>query len=151
MSESDDLKNFSASMNLGEWNKRVINMLIEEPELSLYPESQLKLVDSLVDRCFDEKLQHKMRLAIATHSPYIVNYLNLLAARADSPQNEGETSLSMDKMCVYHVEDGYAYSLKITSTNGSQIINTRVLSDPISAIYRSYNQIQEQKNGKAVE
>ena len=96
-------------------------------------------------------LQHKMRLAIATHSPYIVNYLNLLAARADSPQNDGETSLPIDKICVYHVEDGYAYSLKITSTNGSQIINTRVLSDPISAIYRSYNQILEQKNGKAVE
>lgn len=92
-----------------------------------------------------------MRLAIATHSPYIVNYLNLLAARADSPQNEGETSLTMDKMCVYHVEDGYAYSLKIKSTNGTQIINTRVLSDPISDIYRSYNQIQEQRNGKAVE
>ena len=151
LSESDDLKNFSALLNLGEWNKRVINMLIEEPELSLYPESQLKLVDSLVDRCFDEKLQHKMRLAIATHSPYIVNYLNLLAARADSPQNDCETSLPMDKMCVYHVEDGYAYSLKIQSKNGTQIINTRVLSDPISDIYRSYNQIQEQRNGKAVE
>ena len=92
-----------------------------------------------------------MRLAIATHSPYIVNYLNLLAVRAVSPQNDGETSLPMDKMCVYHVEDGFACSLKMTSTNGSQIINTRVLSDPISAIYRSYNQIQEQKNGKAVE
>lgn len=84
-----------------------------------------------------------MRLAIATHSPYIVNYLNLLAARADSPQNEDETSLPMDKMCVYHVEDGYAYSLKIQYKNGTQIINTRVLIDPISDIYRSYNQIQE--------
>ena len=91
-----------------------------------------------------------MRLAIATHSPYIVNYLNLLAARADSPQNDCETSLQMDKICVYHVEDGYAYSLKIQSKNGTQIINTRVLSDPISDIYRSYNQIQEQRNGKAV-
>ena len=151
LSESDDLKNFSASMNLGEWNKRVINLLIEEPELSLYPQSQLELIDSLVERCFDETLQHKMRLAIATHSPYIVNYLNLLAARADFPMNDGKPSLPMDKICVYHVEDGYAYSLKIRSNNGTQIINTRVLSDPISDIYSSYNQIQEQRNGKAVE
>ena len=86
-----------------------------------------------------------MRLAIATHSPYIVNYLNLLAARADFPMNDGKPSLPMDKICVYHVEDGYAYSLKIRSNNGTQIINTRVLSDPISDIYSSYNQIQEQR------
>lgn len=151
LSESDDLKNFAANQNLGEWNQRVISLLIEEPELSLYPESQTELVDSLVSRCFDESLSHQVRLAIATHSPYIVNYLNLLSARAQFGAKDEGPSLAMDKMSVYHVEDGYAYSLKVNSKNGRQIINTRVLSDPISAIYQSYNQIVEQDDEKVAE
>ena len=145
------LKNFTANQNLGEWNQRVISLLIEEPELSLYPESQTELVDSLVSRCFDESLSHQVRLAIATHSPYIVNYLNLLSARAQFGAKDEGPSLAMDKMSVYHVEDGYAYSLKVNSKNGRQIINTRVLSDPISAIYQSYNQIVEQDDEKVAE
>ena len=151
LSESDDLKNFAAKQNLGEWNNRVVSLLIEEPELSLYPESQTELVDSLVSRCFDEGLSHQVRLSIATHSPYIVNYLNLLSARAQFRVKDGKPSLAMDKMSVYHVEDGYAYSLKVNSKNGSQIINTRVLSDPISAIYQSYNQIVEQEDERVTE
>lgn len=151
LSESDDLKNFAAKQNLGEWNQRVISLLIEEPELSLYPESQTELVDSLISRCFDGSLPHQVRLAIATHSPYIVNYLNLLSARAQFGVEDGKPSLPMEKMSVYHVEDGYAYSLKLNAKNGAQIINTRVLSDPISAIYQSYNQIMEQGDGRVAE
>ena len=150
LSESDDLKNFAAKQNLGEWNSRVVSLLIEEPELSLYPESQTELVDSLVSRCFDNSLSHQVHLAIATHSPYIVNYLNLLSARAQFCTSNDKPSLSIDKMSVYHVEDGYAYSLKVNAKNGTQIINTRVLSDPISAIYQSYNKILEQGDERVV-
>lgn len=143
LSETDDLKNFAAKQNLGEWNHRVISLLIEEPELSLYPESQTELIDSLVSRCFDDSLPHQVRLAVATHSPYIVNYLNLLSAKAHFEVKDGKPSLPIDKISVYHVEDGYAHSLKVFAKNGTQIINTRVLSDPIAAIYQSYNQIVE--------
>ena len=40
---------------------------------------------------------------------------------------------------------------RIWTKNGRQIINTRVLSDPISAIYQSYNQIVEQDDEKVAE
>jgi len=151
LSETDDLKNFTATQNLGEWNQRMISLLIEEPELSLYPESQIELIDSLVSRCFAPWLPHQVRLSIATHSPYIVNYLNLLSARAHFGVERNKPSLPIDKIEVYHVENGYADSLKVDAKNDTQIINTRVLSDPIAAIYQSYNQIVDGKYGKVTE
>ena len=52
MNDTDNLKNFSATQNVGDIKRRHVHVFIEEPELSLYPESQTALVDFLLADAF---------------------------------------------------------------------------------------------------
>lgn len=137
MAGNDQLKNFNAAINAGEIEQRNVHILIEEPELSLYPESQKDLMDYLVKTCYHTDHDYNMTLMIATHSPYIVNYLNLLIKRADS-NIETKYKLEYSDISVYEVADGNILSLKVDEVN---LIDTRVLSDPISDIYAEYNDV----------
>ncbi|MDR1096933.1 MAG: AAA family ATPase, partial [Tannerella sp.] len=84
LSQSDSLKDFRAEQNIGDIKHKNIHIHIEEPELSLYPESQRNLINFIVNRCFVEKHKdYNMTLMLATHSPYIINHLNLLIKASD--------------------------------------------------------------------
>lgn len=136
MNDTDNLKNFSAALNVGDIKKRCVHLFVEEPELSLYPESQKSLMDFLVSRCFHSHKGYDMSLMMATHSPYIVNYLNLLIKRHDS----GEDTLckiAFEDVDVYEILGGTATSLRMEGEH--RIINASSLSDPISSIYAEYN------------
>ena len=135
--DNDDLKNFRAGMNVGEFPNRRVNIFIEEPELSLYPNNQIEMVDFLVNRCFSTKHQYDMTLMLATHSPYIVNYLNLLIARYRG--NDKETSINPDMVGVYLIEEGTLIDLKVQDYKGMPLIEATLLSDPISDIYDEYD------------
>lgn len=136
--DSDNLKNFRAGMNVGEFPNRRVNIFIEEPELSLYPENQLEMVDFLINRCFKTPHDYDMSLMMATHSPYIVNYLNLLMARTSDDTKEA--SISSEIVDVYLIEDGVLIDLKISDEKGNPLIDTTRLSDPISEIYNEYDE-----------
>ena len=135
--DSDNLKNFRAGMNVGEFPNRRVNIFIEEPELSLYPENQLEMIDFLIDRCFKIPHDYAMTLMMATHSPYIVNYLNLLMARSGS--DSMDTSIRPEMVDVYLIEEGTLIDLKITDEKGNPLIDATRLSDPISDIYNEYD------------
>jgi predicted ATPase len=49
-------------------------LIIEEPEQNLFPETQRDLVYYLLEKCLDREREH--RLTITTHSPYILYALN---------------------------------------------------------------------------
>ena len=138
MTDTDNLKQFRSEMNVGEIKNRNVHVFIEEPELSLYPESQKSLMDFLVDRCFHKNQDYNMTLMIATHSPYIVNYLNLLIKRSEAG---GDTPYKMafEDVNAYEICGGTANSLRIDGEH--RIINATSLSDPISRIYSEYNAI----------
>lgn len=138
--DNDDLKNFRADMNVGDFPNKRVHIFIEEPELSLYPDNQTAFIDFLIDKCFFTPHNYDMTLMMATHSPYIVNYINLLMARADSETETGTVKISSDKVDVYLVCDGYLSQLKMTN-NGRPIIDTSILSDPIAEIYSEYNSL----------
>jgi len=143
LSESDNLKYFSPNLNMGEIGRRCVHIHIEEPELSLYPESQIDLIGSLVKHCFNSEHSHDIKLALATHSPYVVNYLNLLAANTQG-KDKDNPYLSINDMAVYEITDGEAQDLKLTSNVAGKdlhIVNTRLMSDPLSSIYKSYKKI----------
>ncbi|WP_027327451.1 AAA family ATPase [Helicobacter pametensis] len=53
-----------------------LSFFIEEPELSLFPTAQKRLVDYLVALTF--KKDKNIRMAFSTHSPYILTSLNCL-------------------------------------------------------------------------
>lgn len=137
MKDTDMLKQFSAVKNVGEITRRTVHVMVEEPELSLYPESQTQLIDFLVERSFAQpQRDYDMTLMMATHSPYIVNYLNLLIRRADRG-DDTPYKMSFEDISAYEVRGGFITSLKVNSDN--KIIDTRSLSQPISNIYEEFN------------
>lgn len=136
MNDTDNLKNFSATQNVGDIKQRHVHIFIEEPELSLYPESQKALMDFLVSRCFHTRNNYDMTLMMATHSPYIVNYLNLLIKRNDNGRDT-KYKIPFEDVDVYEITGGTAISLRMEGEH--RIINASSLSDPISNIYSEYN------------
>jgi predicted ATPase len=141
MIHSDNLSKFEAVSNVGEIKHRRVNIHIEEPELSLYPESQRSLLNYLVTRCFVEKQKdYEMTLMMATHSPYIINQINLLILEGRKGSLEHGALLKFEDVDVFEIIDGYLNDLKI---NESFIIDTRPLSEPISDIYNEYNELNK--------
>ena len=49
--------------------------IIEEPEQNLFPDTQLALTERLTQLCQQER---KHEFTLTTHSPYIINYFNIL-------------------------------------------------------------------------
>lgn len=140
LSETDNLKDFRPQMNIGEIGHRRVNFLIEEPELSLDPDSQTHLIDFMVSRCFGKAADSgsDYTIMLATHSPYIVNYLNLLIAKNKNGQKNG---VAFEDINVYHVDQGRCYSLRIG--DGHDIIDASSMSETISNIYAEYNQLND--------
>jgi predicted ATPase len=137
--ESDDLKKFNAGLNIGEIKNKTIHIHIEEPELSLYPESQRSLINFIVNRCFvEEHNDYNMSVMMATHSPYIINHLNLLIKAFDKETLIEEAKLNYDDISVFQVDEGKIWDLKIKN---DRLINTNVLSETINNIYDEYNEL----------
>jgi predicted ATPase len=141
MSQSDNLKDFRADQNIGDIKYKNIHVHIEEPELSLYPESQRNLINYIVNRCFiDKPTDYSMSLMMTTHSPYIINHLNLLIMAGKKNQLEENAQLFLENVDVFEIVDGYLNSLK---REEQFIIDTRPLSEPISNIYKRYNSLSQ--------
>lgn len=134
LQDNDKLDVFNTAKNIGEIQSKNVHLFIEEPELSLYPESQSQLIDFLIDRCFLTEHPYKMTLMMATHSPYIVNYINVLIRRSGKL---GRAFLKAEDVNVYEIYDGYAGQLK--NLSGRPIIDTRSMSDPITEMYKEFN------------
>lgn len=140
LSETDSLKDFRPQMNIGEIPHRRVNFLIEEPELSLDPESQTHLIDYMVGRCFSKKGDDMSdyTVMLATHSPYIVNYLNLLIARSKKGIDGG---VDYNDVNAYYMDKGRCYTLRIG--DGHDIIDASSMSITISNIYTEYNRLSD--------
>jgi predicted ATPase len=136
LSSTDNLTMFKAVKNLSEIKKKIF-IHIEEPELSLFPDAQCKLMDDLVSNCFI-KNQNEVELFISTHSPYIVNYLNLLIRAFDKNKKDGVAQYNYDNLAVYQVHDGELFNLMVQN---ERLVNTNPLSDTINYIYNKYNEL----------
>ena len=136
LSSTDNLTMFKAVKNLSEIKKKIF-IHIEEPELSLFPDAQCKLMDDLVSNCFI-KNQNEVELFISTHSPYIVNYLNLLIKAFDKNKMDDVARYNYDNLAVYQVHDGELFNLMVQN---ERLVNTNPLSDTINYIYNKYNEL----------
>lgn len=126
-------------------NSKNLSIFIEEPELSLFPAAQRRLINRLIKDCFVDNKQKDCitRLAFATHSPYIVNHLNLLIQAFDKNNTEFTegASISYDDLGVWLIQDGKLRDLK---AKNQHFIDVMPLSDDINDIYDKYKVI---KNG----
>ncbi len=121
--------------------QKVVHIHIEEPELSLDPNSQRSLVDALVENAFHNNgADRTVELMLATHSPYILNHLNVLL-RASYTENGRKSFqfISPEDVIVYKMVDGGMMNLMATDEDTKQeVINTLDLSDVIESIYNDY-------------
>lgn len=115
----------TGSVERGFQNAKNLSIFIEEPELSLFPVAQQRLISRLIKDCFSENKQQNCttRLAFATHSPYILVFLNnmLLAGGIgkSSPQKAYLVEkiipksywLTMDMVGAYSIEKGKVVSI----------------------------------------
>lgn len=116
------------TFNLADIKHNNIHLHIEEPELSLYPDGQIQLLQNLIEICYKtNNKKHDISMILSTHSPYIMNYLNLAIKNKD---------LNFNEIGAYQVKDGEVFSLM---KSNNQVVDTRSLSDPIGRIYKEYN------------
>lgn len=140
LSEFDDFSSFNSGMKISDFPNKRVNLFIEEPELSLFPDSQIRLMDFLVDRAFHSKTgEHDITLTISSHSPYIVNYMNVLMLK----RNGG---VDVDKVAVYRVYNGTIQDLMLRDDENQIVsVDTRDLSESMKEIYHQYMDLKQSK------
>ena len=143
--KQDLLTKFTLGINRNKLGKYV-HIHIEEIELSLAPEDQRAFMSNLVEEVFHKnKKDRKLGLMVSTHSPYIVNHLNvLLRAGYFEKARENYPFLEKDDIAVYRVNEGKIISLMATDNDtGEYVINALDMSDTMERIFEEYESMEE--------
>lgn len=140
--ETDKLSSFKEVSNLSDMKKQ-IHLHIEEPELSLFPDAQCKLMNYMVAESFISNLKDReINLTIATHSPYIINQLNVLLKAHQKNKLFDGAALDGSKVGVYRFFEGKLQNLLATDNATNQlVVNTYDLSETINTIYDNYESL----------
>lgn len=91
-------------------------VIIEEPELNLFPETQAQLLCYLLQKINNPEYQHK--LILTTHSPYMLYALNncILASKVKEKIDEelqsdielySQAGVKSDEVSIWEIKDGY--------------------------------------------
>lgn len=134
LSTTDNLKQFKAIRNLSELKKKIY-IHVEEPELSLYPEAQTQLMNDVIAKCFIRN-DNSIELFVSTHSPYIINHLNLLVKAYDKNKPVEGAMIPFESLAVYQVVEGKLADL---IAKNERLVNTNPLSETINHIYDLYS------------
>ena len=145
LSRIDELKHFRPDWNVGEIGKKSIDIHIEEPEMCLFPSNQLRLFNRILSMTMMDEHPFVIRTAITTHSPYLLNYLNLLFKAYDKETRYEGVNLDYDKVNVYGVENGTLRDLKIKNAH---LVDPEYLSQPIDFIYSKYEELDKLESKK---
>ena len=143
--KQDLLTKFTLGINRNKLGKYV-HIHIEEVELSLAPEDQRAFMSNLVEEVFHKnKKDRKLGLMVSTHSPYIVNHLNvLLRAGYFEKARENYPFLEKDDIAVYRVNEGKIISLMATDNDtGEYVINALDMSVTMERIFEEYESMEE--------
>ena len=135
--DNELLTKFSPVIELSDLPKYV-HIHLEEPELSLFPDVQCRLIDDLVKTVnAASSNDRKMGIIMATHSPYILNYLNVLIRQTA----EERARVEPENLAVYRIYDGNAQTLMATDEDGKALVDTYDLTEMMSAIYNEFNEL----------
>lgn len=116
---------------------KVVNIHIEEPELSLFPDAQCKLIEKIFYTALHAESDRTLNMMLATHSPYILNYLNIVLNQT----KEGKAKLTNETLAVYGIHDGSTMSLLMKDDKGRDIVDTLDLTEMMSAIFNEYTEL----------
>ena len=109
--------------------------IVEEPEQNLFPETQCELLYYLL-AAINHGKGHRM--VLTTHSPYVLNQLNLLFKAFDKNVLISNASLNYDDTNVFAIEDGELRDLKVQNAH---MVDPEYLVQFISSIYRQYAEL----------
>lgn len=145
--ENDNLTEFHPNLELADMDKYV-HMHVEEPEVSADPDTQVAIIDSLIKQCFvTHNSDRNLSIMVATHSPYIVNELNVLMRAFYSSQNaknSNEARIDPSWLAVYKVVDGRLETLLAKDNVSKQlVVNAIDMSETMDKIYRRYVSLGE--------
>lgn len=136
--EGDSLKDFHPAQNVGDIPRKRVDIHIEEPEICLFPDNQLRLMNQLVRECWNTDRDYDISLMITTHSPYLLNQLNLLFKAYDLGTDIEGAKMNYDQTDVYAVENGTLLNLKVENAH---LVNPEFLSAPVDQIYAQYEEL----------
>lgn len=71
---TDEQKRAALSVLSAKFNKTALVNIVEEPEQNLFPASQWKMLQSLLEF---NNMNEGNKLILTTHSPYLINYLSI--------------------------------------------------------------------------
>ena len=113
---------------------KFVNIHIEEPELSLFPDAQCQLIEKIVYTALHAESDRTINMMIATHSPYILNYLNIMLNQT----KEGRAKLTPDNLATYRLYEGRVQNLVAKDDKGRDIVDSYDLSEMMSTIYNEF-------------
>ena len=115
------------------------SFIIEEPEQNLYPFTQIDLLKVIVRLCSDE---HGHGCTITTHSPFILNYLNVLTERYYKNIPD-KVKLNPMELGVYSTNEGILTDLMQTNAKtGERSVNAEDLVEAMREMYQEYREIK---------
>lgn len=129
---NDDLTNeqkkIAVSVLSAKFNKTAFINIVEEPELNLFPSSQQKMLNSLLEF---NNMSEGNKLIMTTHSPYLINYLTLAvkahAVKEKIPKENWaklekivpvNSTLSADDLVIYELDEKDGSIKKLPDYNG---------------------------------
>lgn len=137
--EQERLKSYRPEMELMDMKKK-IHIHIEEPELSLFPNAQCKMIDDIIRVAHNESNDDRqIEIMMATHSPYIVNYLNVILFQ----NKEKRAHIKSSDLAVYRIYNGNLQSLVVEIENGVKIIDTFDLTEQMQSIMSEYKTLRK--------
>lgn len=114
--------------------------IVEEPEQNLYPFTQIDLLEAIVKLCSVDK-QHKC--TITTHSPFILNYLNVLIERYNRGLND-RVNINPDELGVFSTNDGRLIDImQVNAKTGEKSVNAEDLVEAMRYMHQEYREIKK--------
>lgn len=109
-----------------------ISFIIEEPEQNLFPQTQVDVLKTLVRCCKQSDISTAV---ITTHSPYIVNYLNILI---NKPQDQSD-SIKSEELNVFLITEGLMQNLMTYDvTQEKWYVDAEALSEAMNQMSNEY-------------
>lgn len=111
------------------------SFIIEEPEQNLYPFTQMALLEAMLTLCYNERAH---RCTITTHSPFILNYLNILIERYYKKVT-GKVAINPEELGVFVTNDGHLNDLmQINTKTDTKNVNAEDLVEAMRSMYYEY-------------
>lgn len=148
LADNDSLKYFKPNEDIGDIKRKHIDIHIEEPEICLYPDNQLHLLNYIVKEVHHRDNDYDLSLIFTTHSPYMLNQLNLLFKAYDMGKEIEGASLNYLHTNVYVMEDGI---LKDIEVKNAHLVNPEYLSQPLDEIYNQYEALKEGRDAEQID